>query len=66
MPKEGTHVLANGYSKRLIDYVLNLERRSVRSDDHRIIFGLGSDHRPLVAGYTLFGRGCFQRHQNIC
>ena len=66
VPKEGTHVLANGYSKRLIDYVLNLERRSVRSDDHRIIFGLGSDHRPLVAGYTLCGRGCFQRHQNIC
>lgn len=66
VPEEGTHVLESGYSKRLIDYVLNLSRRSVSSDNHRIIFGLASDHRALVSGYTLFGRGCFQRRQNIC
>ena len=66
VPAEGTHVLSSGYSKRLIDYVLNLGLRWVGSQDHRIVFGLSSDHRPLVSDYTLWGRGCFQRHQNVC
>ncbi len=66
VPEEGTHVLASGYSKRLIDYVFNLRRRAVSPVDHHIIFGLNSDHRAMVADFTVWGRGCFQRHQNIC
>lgn len=58
-PKEGTHVLSNGFSKRLIDYVFNLKRRAVVPDGHRIMFGLGSDHRPVLADFTLKSRGCF-------
>lgn len=58
-PKEGTHVLPNGHSLRLIDYVMNLDRRSVEPKSHQIIFGLNSDHRALQVDYTLKGRGCF-------
>lgn len=58
-PKEGTHVLSNGFSKRLIDYVFNLKRRAVAPVGHRIIFGLGSDHRPVLADFLLKSRGCF-------
>lgn len=58
-PKEGTHVLANGFSKRLIDYVFSMERRSLRPDSHTILRGYSSDHRPVVVKFTLKGRGCF-------
>lgn len=66
VPEEGTHVLGNGFSKRLIDYVFNRKARSVSPQSQHIIFGLSSDHRPLVADYAVYARGCFAKHQNIC
>ena len=66
VPDTGTHVLDNGYDKRLIDYVFSLKRRGMASDGLQILMGLSSDHRPLVSDYTLFGKGCFQKHVNVC
>lgn len=66
VPETGTHILDNGFDKRLIDYVFNLHRRGVASDALQIIMGLSSDHRPLVSDFTLYGKGCFQKHVNVC
>ena len=66
VPTTGTHVLKNGFDKRLIDYVLNLRKRSVSSDALQILMGMSSDHRPLVSDFTIFGKGCFQQHTNVC
>ena len=66
VPETGTHVLDNGFDKRLIDYVFNLGKRSVSADALQILMGLSSDHRPLVTDFTVLGRGCFQRHVNVC
>ena len=65
-PAMGTHILDNGYDKRLIDYVFSLKRRGMAPDALQVLMGLSSDHRPLVSDYTLFGKGCFQKHTNIC
>ena len=66
VPETGTHILDNGYDKRLIDYVFSLKRRGMAPDALQVLMGLSSDHRPLVSDYTLFGKGCFQKHTNIC
>lgn len=66
VPEIGTHILNNGYDKRLIDYVFSMHRRGMAPDALQILTGLSSDHRPLVSDYTLFGRGCFQQHVNVC
>lgn len=66
VPATGTHVLSSGFDKRLIDYVFTLRKRSVSANALQILMGLSSDHRPLVTDYTLFSRGCFQRHVNVC
>lgn len=66
VPDIGTHILPNGYDKRLIDYVFSLHRRGVASDALQILMGLSSDHRPVVSDFTIFGKGCFQKHVNVC
>ena len=66
VPETGTHILDNGYDKRLIDYVFSLKRRGMSSDALQILMGLSSDHRPLVSDFTLYGKGCFQKHVNVC
>lgn len=66
VPEIGTHVLPNGFDKRLIDYVFSLHRRGVASNALQILLGLSSDHRPLVSDFTLFSSSCFQKRVNLC
>ena len=66
MPEHGTHVLPNGFDKRLIDYGYFLHRRFVSPTAQAIPQGLHSDHRPLVVDYRLSSRGCFHQGVNEC
>jgi endonuclease/exonuclease/phosphatase (EEP) superfamily protein YafD len=66
VPDTGTHVLPSGFDKRLIDYVFTMTKRNVSTDDLQILFGLSSDHRPLVSDFTIYNNGCFRNHVNIC
>ncbi len=66
MPDHGTHVLPNGYDKRLIDYSYALKPRFVTPTAQTIVTGLHSDHRPLMVDYRFASRGCFQHRQDVC
>jgi endonuclease/exonuclease/phosphatase family metal-dependent hydrolase len=57
LPRRGTHVLRNGHSLRLIDYVYYLKRRGSVPIEQRIMGGFRSDHRPLVVTVDLKRRG---------
>ncbi len=65
-PKDGTHVLPNGFSLRLIDYVYYLDRRAVEAQSQQILKGLNSDHRALIVDFKLMNRGCFKRGERLC
>jgi endonuclease/exonuclease/phosphatase (EEP) superfamily protein YafD len=55
-PGRGTHVLANGRSDRLIDYVHFLPRARLWPREQRILRGYASDHRPLLVRYEVRAR----------
>jgi len=65
-PGTGTHVLSNGFDMRLIDYVNFKPTRRVIATGQRIVTGMNSDHRPLIAGFKINGRGCWVRGELIC
>lgn len=52
-PATGTHVLENGFDKRVIDYVFNTAHEAVTVKSQAILRGYASDHRPVLAGYGL-------------
>lgn len=56
-PVNGTHVLPNGYDKRLIDYVMFSNHPAVDPVSQRVLFGYNSDHRPLMVDFTLTSAG---------
>jgi len=65
-PATGTHVLSNGFDKRLIDYVNFKPTRRVIAMGQQIVRGLNSDHRPLVAEFKVTGKGCYDHGELIC
>lgn len=65
-PATGTHVLANGFDKRLIDYVHFKPTRRVIGMGQRIVRGMNSDHRPLIVDFKVTGKGCWVRGELIC
>lgn len=65
-PATGTHVLDNGFDKRLIDYVHFKPSRKVIVTGQNIVRGLNSDHRPLIVEFKITGRGCWVRGELIC
>jgi endonuclease/exonuclease/phosphatase (EEP) superfamily protein YafD len=52
-PSTGTHVLPNGSSMRLIDYVFSLQHPGVTPVSQEILRGYSSDHRPVRVVYEL-------------
>jgi endonuclease/exonuclease/phosphatase (EEP) superfamily protein YafD len=52
-PRTGTHVLPNGFDKRLIDYVFNRTDDAVTPAEQSILRGYNSDHRPLLVRYEI-------------
>jgi len=52
-PRIGTHVLDNGFDKRLIDYVNFHPSRRLAATAQRIVTGLNSDHRPLIVDFKV-------------
>jgi endonuclease/exonuclease/phosphatase family metal-dependent hydrolase len=62
----GTHVLDNGFDKRLIDYVNYKPTRRVIATGQRILRGYNSDHRPVVVDFKITTRGCWVRGELIC
>ena len=52
-PATGTHVLDNGFDKRLIDYVNFKPTRRVIATGQRIMRGMNSDHRPLIVDFKI-------------
>ena len=65
-PATGTHVLDNGFDKRLIDYVNFKPTRRVIAMSQRIVRGMNSDHRPLIAEFKVTGKGCWVRGELVC
>lgn len=65
-PATGTHVLANGFDQRLIDYVFFKPTRRAIALRQQIIKGMNSDHRPLIVDFKITTRGCWVRGQLIC
>jgi endonuclease/exonuclease/phosphatase (EEP) superfamily protein YafD len=65
-PATGTHVLGNGFDKRLIDYVNYKPTRRVIAMSQRIVTGMNSDHRPLVVDFKVVGKGCYRHGELIC
>ncbi len=65
-PGTGTHVLGNGFDKRLIDYVHYKPTRRVIALGQRFVTGMNSDHRPLVVDFKVTGKGCYVRGELIC
>jgi endonuclease/exonuclease/phosphatase family metal-dependent hydrolase len=65
-PATGTHVLDNGFDKRLIDYVNFKPTRRVIAMGQEIVRGMNSDHRPLIAEFKVTGKGCYDHGQLIC
>lgn len=65
-PAAGTHVLDNGFDKRLIDYVHYFPNRRVIAQGQRIVRGMNSDHRPLIVDFKIAQRGCWVRGELIC
>lgn len=54
-PSTGTHVLQNGFDKRLIDYVFHRENTAVTLKTQAILRGYASDHRPVTTTYAVAG-----------
>ncbi len=65
-PATGTHVLANGFDQRLIDYVSFKPTRRALALRQQIVKGMNSDHRPLIVDFKITTRGCWVRGQLIC
>jgi endonuclease/exonuclease/phosphatase family metal-dependent hydrolase len=65
-PAIGTHILRNGFDKRLIDYVNFKPTRRVIATGQRIVTGMNSDHRPLIVDFKITGPGCWVRGELIC
>lgn len=65
-PATGTHVLDNGFDKRLIDYVSFRPNRRVIPLGQTIMRGLSSDHRPLVVDFKITGPGCYVDRRLVC
>jgi endonuclease/exonuclease/phosphatase family metal-dependent hydrolase len=65
-PATGTHVLDNGFDKRLIDYVHFKQTRRVTATGQRIVRGLGSDHRPLIVDFKITTRRCWVDGALVC
>jgi endonuclease/exonuclease/phosphatase (EEP) superfamily protein YafD len=65
-PATGTHVLDNGFDKRLIDYVNYKPSRRVIPLRQRIMTGMNSDHRPLIVDFKVSSPGCWVHGQSIC
>ena len=65
-PATGTHVLGNGFDKRLIDYVNFKPTRRVIAMGQRIMTGMNSDHRPLIVDFKITTPGCWVRGELIC
>ncbi|WP_188111201.1 endonuclease/exonuclease/phosphatase family protein [Nocardioides antri] len=65
-PGTGTHVLDNGFDKRLIDYVHYKPTRRVIGMGQRIVRGMNSDHRPLIVDFKVTTPGCWVRGELIC
>ncbi|WP_183094577.1 endonuclease/exonuclease/phosphatase family protein [Nocardioides stalactiti] len=65
-PATGTHELDNGFDKRLIDYVHFKPTRRVIAMSQRIVTGMASDHRPVIAEFKVTGKGCWVRGELVC
>lgn len=52
-PELGTHILANGFDKRLIDYVSVRDQSALVPLAQTIVTGLYSDHRPVMLDASL-------------
>lgn len=65
-PATGTHVLGNGFDKRLIDYVHFRPTRRATPTGQRIIRGMNSDHRPLIVDFRLTARRCWVLEEPSC
>lgn len=65
-PGPGTHVLRNGFDKRLIDYVNFRPTRRVIALRQQVVTGMHSDHRPLIVDFKVTGKGCYVRGKLIC
>ncbi len=65
-PATGTHVLDNGFDKRLIDYINFKQTRRVTATGQRIMSGLNSDHRPLIVDFSITTRRCWVDGALIC
>ncbi len=65
-PATGTHVLSNGFDKRLIDYVNFKPTRRATATGQRIVTGMNSDHRPLIVDFKITQRGCLVYGDLIC
>ncbi|HEX4976761.1 MAG TPA: fibronectin type III domain-containing protein, partial [Nocardioides sp.] len=52
-PATGTHVLPDGFDKRLIDYVFHRTNPAVTLRTQAILRGYASDHRPVLTSYQL-------------
>lgn len=66
-PATGTHVLKNGFDKRLIDYVHHrVAPARLQVVGQRIVKGLNSDHRPLLVDFKVLGKGCYQAGTVVC
>jgi endonuclease/exonuclease/phosphatase (EEP) superfamily protein YafD len=65
-PATGTHVLDNGFDKRLIDYVHFKRTRRVTAMGQQIVRGMNSDHRPLIVDFKIRRRACWVGGQTVC
>lgn len=65
-PATGTHVLKNGFDKRLIDYVNYKPTRRVIATGQRILGRMYSDHRAVIVGFKVTTRGCWKNGELIC
>ena len=65
-PATGTHVLDNGFDKRLIDYVHFKRTRRVTAVTQQVVRGMNSDHRPLIVDFNVRRRGCWVGGRLVC
>ena len=58
-PALGTHILDNGFDKRVIDYVHYRPSRRAVAVGQTVLRGFNSDHRPMIADFRIRSRGCW-------
>lgn len=66
MTSRGTHVLPNGFDRRLIDYVHSMRRAFIKPVRQRVRLHLASDHRPMIVDYELYGKDCLEGRKILC